>query len=74
MLFLEYSTKKDTNASKKMFVSIDVIFVEEDYAYYLRGYLDASLKGGEKSWDVLPLPSTSISSSETIAPTSRAFL
>ena len=57
-----------------MFVSIDVIFVEEDYAYYLRGYLDASLKGGEKSWDVLPLPSTSISSSETIAPTSRAFL
>lgn len=52
---------------------MDVTFVE-DQAYNLRGDLDASLKGEEKSQDVLLVPFTSESSSETFAPTSRGFL
>ena len=56
-----------------MLVSKDVTFVKHQ-AYYLRGDLHVSLKGEEKSLDVLPLPFTSLSSSEKFALTSRGFL
>ena len=58
---------------ENMLVSKDVTFVEHQVDY-LRGDLHASLKGEEKSWDVLPLSFTSLSSSETFALTSRGFL
>ena len=56
-----------------MFAYKDVTFVKHQ-AYYLGGDLDSSPKGEEQSWAVLPLPFTSVSSSETSALISRGFL
>ena len=56
-----------------MFVSKDVTFVKHQ-AYYLGEDLDASLKGEQQSWAALPLPFTSVSSSETSTLISRGFL